>query len=141
MKNYSMNFWDYLKFFPMFETFFGNKEFYFSLDETDKFKNLNSHEINRLNIYDHNMKSYKIYQFDKLIYEIVDLTIQILSKIVYFPFNFTYFDYSADNKLNDISIIIFPEQIIPLILDFEFYGLVHQLYLGCKYSLIISSNF
>lgn len=134
MKNYSMNFWDYLKFFPMFETFFGNKEFYFSLDETDKFKNLNNQEINRLNIYDHNMKSYKIYQFDKIIYEIIDLTIQILSKIVYFPFNFTYFDYSADNKLNDISIIIFPEQIISLTLDFEFYGLIHQLYLGCKHS-------
>lgn len=133
MERFGMNIWDYFKFFPMFEIFFGNKEFFFSLEEKEKFKKLNNFEINRLNIYDHNLKSYKIYQFDKLTYEIIDLSIQILSKIVNFPFNFTYFDYSCEDKLNEISIVIFPEQIISLTLDYELYGLIHQLYLGCKF--------
>ena len=117
----------------MFESLFGEKEFYLNGVEKELFGSINLEEKERIRMYQDNLKQFKMIKLGGLLREILELSIEILYKIVFFPFNFTYFDYSAESKLNDISIVIFPEQIVPLITDFEFYGLLHQYFLGCKF--------
>ena len=127
-----MNIWDYFKFFPMFESFFGDKELYLSQKEKTFFSKMTPNEISRINFYRENLKHFHLFKFSGVSKDVLILSIEVLYKIVNFPFNFTYFDYSSESKISEVSIIIFPEGIIPLILDFEFYGLLHQYYLGCK---------
>ena len=128
-----MNIWDYFKFFPMFESFFGDKNYYFDEKEKLFFSEMTTLERNRINFYRENLKHFNIFKFSGVSKDVLLLTIEVLYKIVFFPFNFTYFDYSAEPKLNDVTIIIYPDGMVPLLLDFEFYALLHQFYLGCKF--------
>lgn len=127
-----MNIWDFFKFFPMFESFWGEKEFYLNLREKALFSKMNKEEIERIAFYQENMSHFRVFKFSGLLREVLNLTIELLYKIVTFPFNFTYFDYSSEPKLNEISVIIFPDNLLPLLLDFELYSLLTQYYLGCK---------
>lgn len=132
METGTMNIWDYFKFFPMFESFFGEKELYLSQKEKTFFSKMTPGEISRINFYREHQKHFNLFKFSGISKDVLILSIEVLYKIVNFPFNFTYFDYSSEPKMNDISIIIYPEGILPLLLDFEFYSLMHQFYLGCK---------
>lgn len=127
-----MNIWDFFKFFPMFETFFGNKNLYLEKKELLFYQKMNTEETQRIDFYRQQLAHFQVFKFSGLHRDVLNLAIDVLHKIVNFPFNFTYFDYSSEPKLNETSIIIFPEGVVPLILDFEFYALLLQFYLGCK---------
>ena len=127
-----MNIWDYFKCFPMFESYFGDKNAYLSENEIRMFQNLDQRESEQIFYFTEILKNFSILSFQGISKELLEITIEILYKVVIFPFNFNYFDYSSDPKSTEISIVIFPEQTLSLLTDFELYGLLHQLYLGCK---------
>jgi hypothetical protein len=128
----TMNIWDYFKFFPMFESFFGQKDAYLCQNEKDFYSKMSPIESERINFYQEGIKHFHLFNFSGISNEVLLLSIDILKKIVYFPYNFTYFDYSSEQKLGEVNIIIFPDGLVPLLLDFEFYGLMQQYFLGCK---------
>lgn len=135
MEQKNFNIWDYFKFFPMFESFFGNKNFYLNSPEQTSFSNMSSLVEAKIRMYQDSLKNFTLFQFTGLEKDILELTIQIMYKVVYFPFNFTYYDYSSDPKINEFSMNIFPEQLTTTILDFELHALMHQYYLGCRPSI------
>lgn len=127
-----MNIWDYFKFFPMFDSFFGEKDLYLTQNEKLFFSKLSQEEVNRINFFRQGLKNFSLVKLAGASREVFLLSVEVLCKTVFFPFNFSYFDYSSDPKINEVSIIIFPDKMVPLLLDFELYGLLQQFFLGCK---------
>lgn len=127
-----MNAWDYFKFFPAFDHFFGDKALYLTQDEQEFFSKLTPEEVARVGFYREGIKHFRPFEFAGISRTVFLLSVEVLVKVAFFPYNFTFFDYSADSKLNEVSLTCFPEGLIPLLLDFECFALLQQFFLGCK---------
>lgn len=53
--------------------------------------------------------------------ELVNLGLEVYFKCLVFPFNMTYFDFTTDNNLEEITMTIFPEEYSESIGDLQFY--------------------
>jgi hypothetical protein len=53
--------------------------------------------------------------------ELINLGLEVYFKCLVFPFNMTYFDFTTDNNLEEITMTIFPEEYSESISDMDFY--------------------
>jgi hypothetical protein len=123
----------------MFESFFGKKNQFLSLNDMieSEFSSEKQKEI--LQIYQHNLNNFHLIKLDDFTLKIIELTIQIISKL----FNFDFIT-DAQYRVNDPNFLHktfgnkIPRKFKNFIMDFEFYGLIHQLFLGCKFSFFLN---
>ena len=125
----------------MFTEFFGDPRNYPEFRQTNP-KFLKLCNPSRIKKYKQYLKNFSFFQFSDSERFVIESCIDLIFKIIHFPFWIKLKDFQSESEDSDSKIFLnLPQKMSILFLDFEFLGLLFQLLLGCKNLFSIILNF